>query len=65
MYTRIFSLALSMTAFGFGAHAADPLQPLNSASVEQADPAIVELGHMLFFDPAPVRRRVDLVRGLS
>ncbi|GFE65109.1 cytochrome c peroxidase [Litoreibacter roseus] len=51
MSTRTLSIAFALTAIGTHAHAAEPLQALDSAGLKQADPAVVELGHMLFFDP--------------
>ena len=51
MFTRLTSIALSLATFGFAAHAGDPLQGLSGDDINQADPAIVDLGKKLFFDP--------------
>ena len=47
---RVLPLAVTLATLGVAAHAADPLQAINRADVPQADPAIVELGNLLFFD---------------
>lgn len=51
MSFRLSPLALALTTLGFAAHAADPIQGITANDIEQADPAVVELGKMLFFDP--------------
>lgn len=47
---RVVPLAVSLATLAFTAHAADPLQAINGSDIRQADPAIVELGNLLFFD---------------
>lgn len=43
--------AMTLIVLGTAAHAAGPLQGIQADDVAQADPAIVELGKLLFFDP--------------
>lgn len=49
-FPRVLPLAATMATFGFAAYAADPMEAINGADIQQADPAIVELGNLLFFD---------------
>ena len=51
MFKRITSITVSLSILGFAASADDPLQGINGNDLKQADPAIVELGKKLFFDP--------------
>ncbi len=51
MFIRLSSFAFALTTVAMAANAADPLQGLKASDIPQADPAIVELGKMLFFDP--------------
>ena len=51
MNIRISSLALVLTVTGLAAHADDPLKGIDGTTIQQADPATIELGKMLFFDP--------------
>jgi len=51
MFIRTTSIALSFALLGSAAQAEGPLQGLDRNDITQADPAIVELGKMLFFDP--------------
>jgi cytochrome c peroxidase len=51
MFIRSISFTLALASLGAAAQAGDPLQAISGDTIKQADPAIVELGKMLFFDP--------------